>query len=435
MTAIVSVSFSTDTKEGNGGGVVVSPSDTASSGNSRVTMRQPHKRNSLSTTLSNFRRNRGIRRSASSSSGSGTSTRTVRNRECKKVSPEILREAAITASATNEDEEPSMCFNINDSERTENSNIDDSERIEQGQNGNSKESGAEETKPSRATIAVATANSARMERRSRATRQMRANRSTIRPRRMDPPSKNNGTSASWTAGEKQATSDKSQKTITDDLDLASFGISTANDLEEQRKLLETFEKSHRGSFSSSTSSMSTFAPAVPDAPVMSPSFSPSLNSSVSSSSSCWNMSSPSYRRRAVRKPSRQVVPMPKLTYSKSWSPAPQRPPRRQQQRQQHEKDLIEVAPGLKLRLRSSEETWKAIADGRTVVTRCMCCKTELTCSNEDAVVVCDMCWTYNPVERETVGDGAASTSPSSSSATVAVGITNDVLYRSRYWQG
>jgi hypothetical protein len=62
--------------------------------------------------------------------------------------------------------------------------------------------------------------------------------------------------------------------------------------------------------------------------------------------------------------------------------------------------MIEVAPGLKLPLRSSGTcTWDAIMEGRITVTKCTCCGYELACIDDANLVVCGHCWVFSPVDQ------------------------------------
>ena len=83
--------------------------------------------------------------------------------------------------------------------------------------------------------------------------------------------------------------------------------------------------------------------------------------------------------------------------------------------------LIEVAPGIRIPLSSSEETWTAIMDGRVTVTKCQNCGNELTCIDESNLVICSDCWVFSPVEQ----DGANDPSPIiHSRASIGVKIEN-----------
>ena len=60
---------------------------------------------------------------------------------------------------------------------------------------------------------------------------------------------------------------------------------------------------------------------------------------------------------------------------------------------------IEIAPGIKLPLRGSEETWKAIEEGQITVTNCVSCQQELHCVLDAQLVVCPDCTILSPVDQ------------------------------------
>jgi hypothetical protein len=62
-------------------------------------------------------------------------------------------------------------------------------------------------------------------------------------------------------------------------------------------------------------------------------------------------------------------------------------------------EMIDVAPGVTLPLRRSAETWKAIMDGRVIVTPCFCCTQDLTCIEDAELLACSDCWVFSPIEQ------------------------------------
>jgi hypothetical protein len=68
---------------------------------------------------------------------------------------------------------------------------------------------------------------------------------------------------------------------------------------------------------------------------------------------------------------------------------------------QYSPQMIDVAPGFQLPLRSSEETWKAIMDGRVIVSQCYCCSQDLTCIEDAELLACADCWAFSPVKHHT----------------------------------
>ena len=88
----------------------------------------------------------------------------------------------------------------------------------------------------------------------------------------------------------------------------------------------------------------------------------------------------------------------------------QRPPACRPTRQQVPTGatMIEVAPGVKLPLRGSDETWRAIEDGRATITMCMCCQIELNCLENAQLVACPDCTMLSPVDQSNqYDDGVA----------------------------
>ena len=61
--------------------------------------------------------------------------------------------------------------------------------------------------------------------------------------------------------------------------------------------------------------------------------------------------------------------------------------------------MIQVAPGVKLPLRGSEETWKAIEEGRVTVTTCLFCNIELQCLDNAQLVACPDCTMLSAVDQ------------------------------------
>lgn len=60
---------------------------------------------------------------------------------------------------------------------------------------------------------------------------------------------------------------------------------------------------------------------------------------------------------------------------------------------------LEIAPGIKLPLRGSEETWRAIEEGQATVTSCISCQQELHCVLDAQLVVCPDCTMLSPVDQ------------------------------------
>ena len=63
--------------------------------------------------------------------------------------------------------------------------------------------------------------------------------------------------------------------------------------------------------------------------------------------------------------------------------------------------MIQVQPGIKKPLRGSDETWKAIEDGRVTITCCVSCQIDLNCVEDAELVVCPDCTMISPVDQTT----------------------------------
>jgi hypothetical protein len=64
--------------------------------------------------------------------------------------------------------------------------------------------------------------------------------------------------------------------------------------------------------------------------------------------------------------------------------------------------LIEVAPGVRMSLKTPEATWSAVLEGRITVTACTTCGCELTCADDAQVVICTDCWVFSPVDQSII---------------------------------
>ena len=69
-----------------------------------------------------------------------------------------------------------------------------------------------------------------------------------------------------------------------------------------------------------------------------------------------------------------------------------------------EKVMIEIAPGIRARLRGSRESWEAAKSGRITAQNCSCCLELLHCVLDVDYVLCPGCFIVNPVE-ETASNG------------------------------
>ena len=81
--------------------------------------------------------------------------------------------------------------------------------------------------------------------------------------------------------------------------------------------------------------------------------------------------------------------------------------------------IFEVAPGIRMSLKSIEDTWSAVMEGRITVTACTSCQCELTCSDDAEVVVCTDCWVFSPVDQtESNMEATATTSDSANTSSM-----------------
>ena len=67
--------------------------------------------------------------------------------------------------------------------------------------------------------------------------------------------------------------------------------------------------------------------------------------------------------------------------------------------------LVEVAPtnASTATLRSPTELWQAIREGRTIITTCQRCRTDLHGIDDAQYVVCPNCWVATPVKQQVGG--------------------------------
>jgi hypothetical protein len=91
-------------------------------------------------------------------------------------------------------------------------------------------------------------------------------------------------------------------------------------------------------------------------------------------------------------------------------------PSAEEQQQEEEEDyhesssssslqLLEVAPGISLPLKSLQQTWAGIRTGRINISTCLQCQEELTFVDDLRLVVCGDCWTVNPIDNKRPGGG------------------------------
>lgn len=81
-------------------------------------------------------------------------------------------------------------------------------------------------------------------------------------------------------------------------------------------------------------------------------------------------------------------------------------PQQQETRYSSDDDrLVEVIPGTYVKLRGSVETWEAIQMGRTIRSACLSCTVILLCIHDADMVMCPVCKSISPVERDGFGGG------------------------------
>ena len=79
--------------------------------------------------------------------------------------------------------------------------------------------------------------------------------------------------------------------------------------------------------------------------------------------------------------------------------------------------MIEVAPGISLPFKGTNETLEAIYDGRVTIARCCCCRLHLHCIDVADLVICPDCYVLSPIDI----------SDSITDSTCAVVVDEDIL--------
>ena len=99
---------------------------------------------------------------------------------------------------------------------------------------------------------------------------------------------------------------------------------------------------------------------------------------------------------------------------------------------ENEYDIIEVAPGISLPLKGSNETLEAIYDGRVTIARCCCCRLHLHCIDVADLVICPDCYVLSPID---ISDSIAQNSyvdGDGGNSTCAVVVDEDQLRCQKY---
>jgi hypothetical protein len=99
-----------------------------------------------------------------------------------------------------------------------------------------------------------------------------------------------------------------------------------------------------------------------------------------------------------------------LSRSSTPPPLPRHPPPRHQQEQHQEhhqeqhqqpsqqESMIEISPGVHVRLRGADETWKAIEQDYYMPTECLCCQSTIFCIQNADFVLCPDCRVVSRME-------------------------------------
>lgn len=83
-------------------------------------------------------------------------------------------------------------------------------------------------------------------------------------------------------------------------------------------------------------------------------------------------------------------------YSRDLSRASMPPPSPRQQ--QASQSMIEISPGVHVRLRGADETWKAIEQDYYMPTECLCCQVTIFCIQNAEFVLCPDCRVVSRME-------------------------------------
>jgi hypothetical protein len=108
-------------------------------------------------------------------------------------------------------------------------------------------------------------------------------------------------------------------------------------------------------------------------------------------------SSSSDRKRApISDLSRSSMPLPSPRYSPS--PRLKQQPQQKQQQPQPSPSMIEISPGVHVRLRGADETWKAIEQDYYMPAECLCCQATIFCIQNADFVLCPDCRVVSRME-------------------------------------
>jgi hypothetical protein len=91
---------------------------------------------------------------------------------------------------------------------------------------------------------------------------------------------------------------------------------------------------------------------------------------------------------------------PRRVKSNAYQPRHGHPEPQPQQTEKRSDVIIEVAPGVQVVLRGSQETWEAIKDDFYMPCHCIGCDTSLFVIQDAAYVLCPQCYSIVPLDGE-----------------------------------
>jgi hypothetical protein len=104
-------------------------------------------------------------------------------------------------------------------------------------------------------------------------------------------------------------------------------------------------------------------------------------SSADESSDCWMGNTPGHSSSSYR----EIPSMPELSQMTPPPPSPSQP-------------TIEISPGVHVRLRGADETWKAIENDYYMPAECACCESTIFCIQNADYVLCPDCRVVSRME-------------------------------------
>jgi hypothetical protein len=175
--------------------------------------------------------------------------------------------------------------------------------------------------------------------------------------------------------------------------------------EEERRYQLSMETARQASLAESHSPLGVPLSVCTPQPSGAPSLSGTDESSEGSRDDLWNNNS--------RHSSSSTRKIPSVSeFSPSMPPPPPRP----------SQSMIEISPGVHVRLRGADETWKAIEQDSYMPAECLCCETTIFCIQNADYILCPDCRVVSRMEG----------SSSRGMGGVGLGFKYDDLAR---WQG